>query len=370
MTSTAMVAPQQPQAAMPPYSHSNHNHTTTTTTTSTTTSTSTSTSTSTTRRYDHHSRHTAPIPPHDRLQDGHLRRGRGYGVAARAAGAGKQHRPGYGCPRVAGRCAGDRHVCHHIGRFDGSTPCAGLADRSPIARAAFAGAAAGSIKAPPDTGPRLREEPAEPAPSELLAEIQQLRIALADAQHSSKAAWEARAEDWKAFEAQRAATKLALAETAGIARQAQDANFITVEAPERKHAAIEHHNQPQAVALEHKESPPGTGGPNTTVTAEQLNLAIRGILSPAPVIVQGVLSPRGAGGLLDRPTACKTGNASSTSSKSPTTQLRGKRRSRNWSRHKKGPWNVGDAAAASTGAPGCRSPRLQKLDERQTVATA
>jgi hypothetical protein len=216
----------------------------------------------------------------------------------------------------------------------------------------------------------LREEPAEPAPSELLAEIQQLRIALADAQHSSKAAWEARAEDWKAFEAQRAATKLALAETAGIARQAQDANFITVEAPERKHAAIEHHNQPQAVALEHKESPPGTGGPNTTVTAEQLNLAIRGILSPAPVIVQGVLSPRGAGGLLDRPTACKTGNASSTSSKSPTTQLRGKRRSRNWSRHKKGPWNVGDAAAASTGAPGCRSPRLQTLDERQTVATA
>ena len=213
-------------------------------------------------------------------------------------------------------------------------------------------------------------EPAEPAPSELLAEIQQLRIALADAQHSSKAAWEARAEDWKAFEAQRAATKLALAETAEIARQAQDANFITVEAPERKHAAIDHHNQPQAVALEHKESPPGTGVPNTTVTAEQLNLAIRGILSPAPVIVQGVLSPRGAGGLLDRPTACKTGNASSTSSKSPTTQLRGKRRSRNWSRHKKGPWNVGGAAAASTGAPGCRSPRLQTLDERQTVATA
>lgn len=218
----------------------------------------------------------------------------------------------------------------------------------------------------------FRDEPAEPAPSELLAEIQQLRIALAVAEHSSKAAWEARTKDWKAFEAQRAATKLALAETAKITRTAHGTTLTPVDSPERKQSDSDHHNQAHAIALEHKESPPGIGPTNTAVTAEQLNLVIREILAPVPVIVQGVLSPRDAGELLDRPTkvACKTGSVASTSSKSPSEQLRGKRRSRNWSRHKKGPWNVGDAAAASTGTPDCRSPRLQALGERQTATAA
>jgi len=209
-------------------------------------------------------------------------------------------------------------------------------------------------------------EPTETDASELVAEIQQLRTRLADAEHASKAAWKARADDWKAFEAERAATKLVLAEAAEIARKAKVASAApTVENTDRKDdAAIDDQKVAHAVTLEEKQSPAGTT--NATVTVEQINIAIREILSPVPVVVQGVLSPRdGAADELMLTQDCgitgerKSDDADATSSDQlilndnvTPSQPRAKRRTRSWSRHKKGCWN-------DANTPSSRSQDLQ-----------
>ncbi len=223
-------------------------------------------------------------------------------------------------------------------------------------------------------------EPTEPDAAELVAEIQQLRAALADAEHASKAAWKARADDWKAFEAERATTKLALTEAAEIARRAKVASATpTVEATDRKDEAnIGHQNMARVITLEEKQSPGGTA--NATVTVEQVNIAIRDILSPIPVVVQGVLSPRdgdgdGGGGELTLTQDCATTAECKFAEKAATSlnQLivndvvtqppsRAKRRPRSWSRHKKGRWNEDNTHAGT-------SLGQQALEERQAETT-
>jgi len=255
------------------------------------------------------------------------------------------------------------------------------------------------------------KEPADPPSSELHAEIRQLRTKLANAEHASKSAWKARADDWKAFEAERATTKLAIAEAARVARKSQEANAnITCPGAGWEHrtpalgsvakddpeidgettwdisstanaAALEQKGSPEdagitiildqkdlpaqagaTIALEQKDSPAEVGLTNPAVTVQQLNTAIREILSPVPV-VHGVLSPRDSDAVTPPQSlravsqtaeACMPDSATSTSSPqlilndATPTLSHAKRRVRNWSRHKKGPWKSESIAGAPT----------------------
>jgi hypothetical protein len=229
-------------------------------------------------------------------------------------------------------------------------------------------------------------DPPTPSSSELLSEIALLRSELADARRSSKSAWKARAEDWKAFEVERASTKLALADaTRFVKEKAEDAVHVdAARAAGAAAAALElkldqpqldsdsdghHHHrsgnapppQESGVAhstdldLERKGSPAG-GTVSSSITAEQVNVAIREILSPVPVpvpvpVVHGVLSPRDDNHVNVVEMAQPAANDAGAGAVPPS--IKSKRRPRNWSRHKGGASSSGSSAAATStaGAP-------------------
>ena len=170
----------------------------------------------------------------------------------------------------------------------------------------------------------LDDELDTPPVSQLLSEVEQLKAELAVARGSSKKAWKARADDWVAFETERVQARQVLSDAATAAKAARQQATSAAEAAAGAPAAVP---QPGTHALELKLVPSADdldctatdevkGSPSCAVTIEQVNSAIRMILSPDVPIVQGVLSPRQ--GAFD---ASSDGVAP-------------KRKARNWSRHR------------------------------------